>query len=176
VDGKRLLRTATAVSAVAALAGASPAAAAPCPPDQTVAVLDQYCETLPTPVGMSAPTDAGLGEAGARPLSAVLPRSEVERLRKAGPAARALLLLPAVAPLARAPVTPEERRRAELGARKAIASGDLDATEDDVRSFATGLASSAGDVVGGGFRWGLVICSLGLAGMAWFRFRSRLRL
>jgi hypothetical protein len=176
VDGKRLLRTATAVSAVAALAGPSPAAAAPCLPDQTVAVLDQYCESLLTPVGVAAPTDAGPGAVAARPLSVVLPRTEVERLRKAGPAAKALLLLPAVAPLARGPVTPAERRRARAGARRVIASGELDATKDDVRSLATGLASSAADVVGGAFRWGLVICSVGLAGMTWLRFRARLRL
>jgi hypothetical protein len=176
VDGKRLLKTATAVSAVAALAGPSPAAAAPCLPDQTVAVLDQYCESLLTPVGVAAPIDAGPGGVRARPLSVVLPRSEVERLRKAGPAAKALLLLPAVAPLARGPVTPAERRRARAGARRVIASGQLDATKDDVRSFATGLASAAADVVGGAFRWGLVICSVGLAGMTWLRFRSRLRL
>ena len=61
MDVKRLLRTATAVSAVAALAGPSPAAAAPCLPEQTVAVLDQYCESLLTPVGVAAPTVAGPG-------------------------------------------------------------------------------------------------------------------
>ena len=118
----------------------------------------------------------GAGAPRARPLSVVLPPTAVEQLREAGPAAKALLLLPAVAPLAGAPVTPAERRRARVGARRVIASGTLDATEGNARSFATGLASSAGDVVGGAFRWGLVICSLGLAGMSWFRFRSRLRL
>ena len=106
----------------------------------------------------------------------MLPRTDVDRLRKAGPAARALLLLPAVAPLARALVTPKERRRAELGARRVVASGKLDAPEDDVRSFTSGLTSAAGDVVSGAFRWGLVISTLGLAGMTWLRFRSRLRL
>jgi hypothetical protein len=176
VDGKRLLRTATAVSAVVALAGPTPAAAAPCLPDQTVAVLDQYCESLLTPVGVAAPRDAGPGGVRARPLSVALPPSDAAQLRKAGPAAKALLLLPAVAPLARGPVTAAERRRTRAAARRVIASGELDANKDDVRSFATGLASAAGDVVGGAFRWGLVICSLGLAGMTWFRFRSRLRL
>jgi hypothetical protein len=179
VDGKRLLRTATAVSAVsavAALAGPSPAAAAACQPDQTVAVLDQYCESLLTPGGVASPTDAGPGAGRARPLSVVLPRTELEQLREAGPAAKALLLLPAVAPLGRGPVARAERRRARVGARRIIASGVLDATEGEVRRFATGLASAAGDVVGGAFRWGLVICSVGLAGMTWLRFRSRLRL
>jgi hypothetical protein len=176
VDGKRLLRAATAVMAVAALAGPSPAAADPCLPDQTVAVLDQYCETLLTPGGVAAPTDAGPGGAKSRPLSLVLPRTDAEQLRRAGPAAKALLLLPVLAPLARAPVTPAERRRRKADARRVIASGELDTRKDDVRGFATGLTSAAGDVLGGAFRWGLVICSLGLAGMTWIRFRSRLRL
>jgi hypothetical protein len=176
VNGKRLLKAATAVSAVAALAGPTPAVAAPCQPDQAVAVLDQYCESLLTPVGVAAPADAGPNAVPARPLSVVLPRTEVARLREAGPAASALLLLPAVAPLAGGPATPAERRRARVGARRVIASGQLDAAEGDVRSFTTGLASAAGDVVGGAFRWGLVICSLGLTGMTWFRFRSRLKL
>jgi hypothetical protein len=176
VDGKRLLKAATAVSAVAALAGPAPAVAAPCQPDQTVAALDQYCESLLTPVGVAAPADAGPDAVRARPLSSVLPRTEVERLRAAGPAAKALLLLPAVAPLARGPATPAERRRARVSARRVIASGELDAAEGDVRSFTTGLTSAAGDVVGGAFRWGLVICSLGLTGLTWIRFRSRLRL
>ena len=41
---------------------------------------------------------------------------------------------------------------------------------------ASGLASAAPDVVDGAFRWGLVICSLALSGLAWLRFRTRLRL
>ncbi|MEA2134466.1 MAG: hypothetical protein QOC68_2375 [Solirubrobacteraceae bacterium] len=176
MDGKRLLKVATAVSAVAALAGPSTAVAVPCPPDQTVAALDQYCESLLTPVGVAAPAEAGPDAVRARPLSVALPRTEVELLRAAGPAAKALLLLPAVAPLARGQDTPAERRRARAGARSVLASGQLDAKEGDVRGFTTGLASAAGDVVGGAFRWGLVICSLGLTGMTWFRFRSRLRL
>ena len=174
MDGKWLLRAATALSAAATLAAASPAGAATCSPEQTVAALDQYCEGLPTPIGMAVPTDSG--GAHSRPLSLVLPPAEVDRLRKAGPAAKALLLLPAVAPLTRAHVTPGERRRAAIGARRVVASGALDAKEGDVSSFASGLASSAPDLLGGAFRWGLVISSLGLTGMTWIRFRSRLRL
>ena len=174
VDGKRLLRTATAVSAVAALAGASPAAAAPCLPDQTVAVLDQYCETPLNLIGVPAPSDAGPGKA--RALSVALPPVEAERLRKAGPAGRALLLLPVVAPLPGPGAPPAARRQAALRAHEVIASGQLDNHESKAERFANGLAAAAGDVVDGAFRWGLVICSFGLAGMAWLRFRTRLKL
>jgi hypothetical protein len=176
VDGKWRLRTATTLAAAVALAGPSPAAAAPCPPEQTVAALDQYCESLPTPGGVAAPTAEGPGGLAMAPLRSVLPPKQVKRLREAGPAGMALLELPAVAPLARAPMTRAERRRADLGARKVVASGTLDSRKGDVVSVASGLASAAPDVVGGVFRWGLVICSLGLSGVAWLRFRSRLRL
>ena len=174
VDAKRLLWTATAVAAVMALAGASPAAAAECVPDQTVAVLDQYCDTPVSMLGVPASPNAGAK--AARPLGLALPPAEAAQLRKAGRAARALLLLPAVAPLAGAQVSAAERRRAEIGAHKVIASGQLGHRDAEARSFAKGLASAANDVVGGAFRWGLVICSLGLAGMSWLRLRTRLKL
>ena len=168
VDAKRLLRTATAVAAVMALAGASPAAAAECLPDQTVAALDQYCDTPVSMLGVPASSDAGAH--AMRPLSLALPPADAARLRKAGPAARALLLLPTVAPLAGAHVSAAERRRAAIGAH------ELEHRDAEARNFAKGLASAASDVVGGAFRWGLVICSLGLAGMSWLRLRSRLKL
>ena len=173
VDAKRLLRTATAVAAVMALAGASPAAAE-CLPDQTVAALDQYCDTPVSMLGVPASSDAGAH--AMRPLSLALPPADAARLRKAGPAARALLLLPTVAPLAGAHVSAAERRRAAIGAHEVIASGQLEHRDAEARNFAKGLASAASDVVGGAFRWGLVICSLGLAGMSWLRLRSRLKL
>ena len=176
MDGKWLLRAATTSAAALALAAPGPAAAAACPPEQTVAALDQYCESLPTPGGVAAPTDEGEGGLPMGKLRSVLPPKQVKRLRDAGPAARALLELPAVAPLARAFMTPAERHRADVGAREVVASGTLDRRKGDVGSVASGLASSAPDVVGGAFRWGLVICSLGLSGLAWLRFRTRLKL
>jgi hypothetical protein len=176
VDGKWLLRAATISAAAVALVGPGPAAAAACPPEQTVAALDQYCESLPMPGGVAGPTDEGEGEVPRGRLRSVLPPKQVKQLRRAGPAARALLELPAVAPLARAFMTPAERRRADLGAREVIASGTLERRRGDVGSVASGLASAAPDVVGGTFRWGLVICSLALSGLAWLRFRTRLKL
>src|SRR4051812_47086282 len=75
VDGKRLrLPSAIAVSVVLALAGPSAAAAATCLPDQTVAVLDQYCETPLSLIGVPAPSDAKRG--AAKSLSLALPPAE----------------------------------------------------------------------------------------------------
>jgi hypothetical protein len=174
VDGKRLLTRAVALAAVITAVGANPAAAAVCLPDQTVAVLDQYCETPLNMIGVPAPSDSGADRAKA--LSVALPPAEASRIRQAGPAGRALLLLPAAAPLASAGVTRAERRRAAAGARKVVSSGQLKRPASEVRGFANGLVAAAGDAVDGAFRWGLVICSFGLAGMSWLRLRTRLKL
>jgi hypothetical protein len=175
VDGKRLrLPSAIAVSVVLALAGPSTAAAATCLPDQTVAVLDQYCETPLSLIGVPAPSDAKRG--AAKSLSLALPPAEASRLRKAGPAARALLLLPVIAPLPGAGVPPQERRRTAMKARRVLASGQLEKRESETRGLAQGVAAAAGEVLDGAFRWGLVICSFGLAALSWLRLRARLRL
>jgi hypothetical protein len=175
VDGKRLrLRSAIAVSVVVALAGPSTAAAATCMPDQTVAVLDQYCETPLSLIGVPAPSDAKRG--AAKSLSVALPPAEASRLRKAGPAAKALLLLPVIAPLPGAGVPPQERRRTAVKARRVLKSGQLEKRESETRSLAQGVAAAAGEVLDGAFRWGLVICSFGLAAMSWLRLRARHRL
>jgi hypothetical protein len=174
VDGKRLrLRSAIAVSAVVALAGPSTAAAATCMPDQTVAVLDQYCETPLSLIGIAAPSDAK--RRTAKSLSVALPPAAASRLRKAGPAARALLLLPVIAPLPGAGVPPQERRRTAEKARRVLESGKLEKRQSETRSLAQGVAAAAGEVLDGAFRWGLVICSFGLAAMSWLRLRARLR-
>jgi hypothetical protein len=61
-------------------------------------------------------------------------------------------------------------------ARDRVNLGQLDAPGRTVESVANSLATAGGNVVGGAFRWGLVICTLGMAGMTWFRFRARLRI
>jgi hypothetical protein len=179
VDAKRLRRAATAL-AVAGLLTAPPARAAQaCVPGQTVAALDQYCDALPTSDGTQVPT-SNLGSTDSGPkLGTVLTPKEVAQLSDAGPAARALLVLPAVSPLLRGASAAQRRRIAQTG-RKIVRSGALDDSKGDVgrvgRVVASSLSSAGGAVVGGAFRWGLVACTMGFAGMAWLRFRTRLKL
>jgi hypothetical protein len=175
VDDKRLrLPSAIAVAVVLALAGPGTAAAATCLPDQTVAVLDQYCETPLNLIGVPAPSDAKGG--AAKSLSLALPPAEASLIRNSGPAAKALLLLPVIAPLPGAGVSLQERRRTAMKARRVLASGQLEKHESETRGLAQGVAAAAGEVLDGAFRWGLVICSFGLAALSWLRLRARLRL
>jgi hypothetical protein len=174
MDAMRLKRAFAALTAFTAFAVASvPAVAQTCTPDQSVAVLDQYCDALPTSSGASAP---GVGQhASGPPLMDVLAPPAVARLRESGSAGKALLLLAAMAPVGRGPAAAERRSEVRRAAREVVASGDLDAPTGDAESLATGLAKASGNVIGGAFRWGLVISTLGLAGMSWMRFRTRLR-
>ena len=173
----RVTRTAAALSAV--LFVTAPAAAGAqspelCLPNQSVAVLDQYCDALLTPGGSSEPIGS---KAKGRPLSKALPADEVKALKESGRAGMALLTLRVPPPVPAAPGAPPgsaQRRRAE--ARPAVQPQKLKPPPGDVVSVSTGVVAVTGDVLGGAFRWGLVICTLGLAGMTWLRFRTRIRL
>jgi hypothetical protein len=57
-----------------------------------------------------------------------------------------------------------------------IASGKLDAPAGQAQTAVTTLATASPDVLGGTFRWGLVASTLGLAAVAWLRFRGRLKI
>jgi hypothetical protein len=180
VDAKRLRTTATAL-AVAGLLTAPPATASAqaCVPGQTVAALDQYCDGLPTSDGTQVPTsNLGSTDSGLK-LGGALSRKEVAQLSQAGPAGKALLVLPAVSPLVRG-TSAANRRRIALTGRKIVRSGVLDDSTGNVgrvsRVVGSSLTSAGGTVVGGAFRWGLVACTLGFTGMAWLRFRTRLKL
>jgi hypothetical protein len=175
VRAKRLLATViclSALSAPPASAADDSIQASTCQPNQTVAALDQYCDFLPTSAGASKPMGGG---GNARPLEQALTREEAARLREGGTPGKVLLVMPTLSP-----VTPEQakaalKRRDELTRRHLVPSKD-GSKERNVRTLAEGMASAAGDVVGGAFRWGLVLSSLGLAGITWLRFRSRLRI
>jgi hypothetical protein len=175
MDAMRLKRAFAALTAFTAFAVASvPAVAQTCTPDQSVAVLDQYCDALPTSSGPSAPTGAGQHASGPQLMDVLAPPA-VARLRESGSAGKALLLLAAMAPVGPGPGAAARRSEVRRAARDVVASGDLQAPTGDAESLATGLAKASGNVIGGAFRWGLVISTLGLAGMSWMRFRTRLR-
>jgi hypothetical protein len=179
VGAKCLKRACAILTASVACAGtSSPALAQSCTPEQTVAVLDQYCEVLPTAGGAVQPTAPQ--PASGSPLAAMLPRRTVRRLRRSGAAATALLEVTVPTLVASNPAATARERRTGRMARDRVARGTLDAPKGTVKSLAsgvaTGVATAGGSVVGDTFRWGLVICTLGLAGMSWFRFRAGLRL
>ena len=173
----RVTRLAVALSVVIAVAGPRAARAQEpvlCLPNQSVAVLDQYCDALITPGGSSQPIGS---KGGGKPLSKVLPAKEVRELRKAGRAGQALLALTVTATAPSAPGAPTPRvRRRMAAARRAVQPEKLKPPATDVVSITSGVVSVSGDVLGGAFRWGLVICTLGLAGMTWLRFRTHLKL
>lgn len=176
VDAKRLRRAATALVVVAILTAPPRARAQDCAPGQEVAAQDQYCEGLPTSDGGQQPTsDLGRTDFGPK-LGTALSGREVAQLKHAGPAAEALLALPALTPLRRG-VPAAERRRIMLAAREVVRSGKLDDSAGEAgRVVASSLRSAGGAAVGTAFRWGLVACTLGFAVMAWLRFRTRLKL
>jgi hypothetical protein len=177
VDAKRLMTTAGLAAAVALGAPATAAAQGPvlCLPSQSVAVLDQYCDALVTPGGSSQPIGT---KAPGKPLSKVLPAREVRALRESGRAGKALLTLSSATVMAAGPgAVPLPRiRRQVSAARPAVTAEKLKPPSGDVASISSGVVAVSGDVLGGTFRWGLVICTLGLGGMTWVRVRTRMKL
>jgi hypothetical protein len=174
VRAKRLLATTICLLTLPAADAAAAPTSVTCRPDQTVAALDQYCDFLPTSAGASTPM--GGGGAQPRPLERELTPEQAQELREGGTPGKVLLVMPTLSP-----VTPEQartalQRREELTRRRLIPSKHDGAGRRDIRKVAEGVASAAGDVIGGAFRWGLVLSSLGLAGLTWLRFRSRLRI
>jgi hypothetical protein len=170
---KRLTTTAALLGALAA--GTLPAASASaqgCTPQSSVAALDQYCASLPTSGGASRPSGSA-----APSLSSALPKREVSQLRAAGTAGQALLAVPSGAPLSSAAA---ERAVDSLPATRRAVENARDAeTDSPARKLSTAaktLATEAPDVLGGAFRWGLTISTLGIAAMAWLRFRGRVKL
>jgi hypothetical protein len=173
-------RLSTTCAVCVALAAGWPAGAhaaePPCRPSEDVAALDQYCDFLPSPDGDEQPTNFAAEPTPRTPVSRVLPTRLVEMLRKSGPAGTALLLLPVLAPVES---TSEQRRRIRTTPRETLRSPPLEApkvTPRSVISGVTGGVTAAGErALAGVFRWGLLICTVGFAGMAWLRFRMRLK-
>jgi hypothetical protein len=163
--------------ACVALAAAWPAGAyaadPPCQPSQEVAALDQYCDFLPTPEGDEQPTNLAASPTPSTPVSSALGTREVAMLRDSGPAGRALLLLPVVAPVR---ATAEQRRRIRATGARALRSTTLDAPNVTPKTVVSGVTAVGEGTFAGVFQWALLLCTLGFAGMAWLRFRTRLKL
>jgi hypothetical protein len=150
---------------------ATPAAAAPdpsttaagCPNRSDVAVLDEYCPTLPGADGR--------GTSRGPTLKSVLPQKVVKMLEEAGPAGTALLGLPAVAPKR---ALGHEGRGRGLDADTLLARGRLGHPAEPPGNpiKAASSATAKGDL-GAMFGSLLLVSSFGLAGAAWMRFRRR---
>jgi hypothetical protein len=182
VQAIRLSATTAVIAVLALVAGpCAPARAQQqqqqqlCTPEQTVAALDQYCESVPE-AGGPVSSQIGGRPASSTPLGSVLPSRDIARLRNAGGAAgRALLLLPVVAPVGSSPAARAQRRLSLRAARRVVGRRKLPGEQVDPLTVATGLAEAGNDVVGGAFRWGLVVCTAGFAGIGWLRIRTRFR-
>jgi hypothetical protein len=177
VEQTRLSTTCAVFVALAAgLPAGAHAAEPPCQPSEDVAALDQYCDRLPSPEGDEPPVNSADQPTQRMPLSRALPTRELAMLRKSGPEGRALLLLPVVAPVR---PTPEQRRRIRTTGREALRSATLEAPkvtpETVVSGVAGGVTAAGARTLAGAFQWGLLVCTLGFAGMAWLRFRTRLK-
>jgi hypothetical protein len=164
------MRIATAAACLAAIAMPGAAMAQRCTPQQTVAALDQYCDALPTSDGQFAPI--GSSRAVGPPLAQALPASDAAELRESGTAGQALLLLSAAAPIGTAVPSPTRRRAARRAAAEVRESDELEGRRGPVRTVASAIASASADAVAASFKWGLLISTLGLAGVAWVRFRA----
>jgi hypothetical protein len=156
----KAIRVSVALATVASAFVFGPAAAYACIGDPSVAALDQYCDAMPTADG-GPPTGSGRD---ARPLALVLPASEVVRLRAAGPAGRALLLMPVVAPASARDAARRHAKRKHNGARNiALTSGT---TASKVIESAVRATDGLGPL-----RWVLLASTLTFAGFAWLRFK-----
>jgi hypothetical protein len=174
VEQTRLWTTCVAFLALAAGWPAGAHAADPaCQPSEDVAALDQYCENLPSPEGDEQPTNLDAQPTPPMPVSRALPRREVAMLRNSGPEARALLVLPVVGPVR---ATPEQRRSMRATQERALRSSTLDAPEVTPKTVVSGVAVVGEGTLAGVFQWALLLCTVGFAGMAWLRFRARLKL
>jgi hypothetical protein len=138
---------------------ASPAmAAVNCSAPPGTAATEQYCELLPSADGMIDATGRH------KPLTSVLPRALVKRLRDAGLLGEVLLALPAFAPDAGA------MRSAAV--RQAMSDPRLGALlPDRAQDLQSSLGAAAGSSgrIGDGFQWTLVASLCALAGVSALR-------
>lgn len=171
---KRLPATAAILGAFVSAGLPATASAQACIPQSGVAALDQYCDSLPSSDGAPQP----VGSNGATtPLSSALSKGEVAKLRDSGMAGQALLSVPSGAPLSNSAAQqvvkslPATRRAVEKARNEERSAG-----ANSIGTAAVALATEAPDVLGGAFRWGLTVSTLGIAAMAWLRFRGRIKL
>jgi hypothetical protein len=127
-----------------------------------VAVVDQYCELLPTAEGSAA------ADTPEQTLRASLPAPERAELWQAGRAGRALLYMPEGPHLRGHDRTPQLLPGAADAVSRWVAQ---DGDRRDVSLRATTGAAWRGARLSDLFRWLLLMSTVGLVGTAWVRRR-----
>ncbi len=153
-----LLGSTIAAAALLVFAGAAVAQRCEAPPG--TAAIDQYCETVP---GAKGDRQSGAGQRVSRSLD----RSTSQALERAGRDGRGVLALPASG----------ARGQGDQAGRERQASGretqeSEESEEPSGSAFgALGSGIESGSAAGQGFIWLLIAAGVGMAGIAWVRYR-----
>ena len=147
----RALLLGSTVAVAALLASAGVAVAQRCESAPGTSGLEQYCETVPEAKG---DRESGTGPRIGRSLD----RGASRALRQAGPDGRSVLALPA---------SGKRGRGEQAGAGKHRASKEPSGSA--IGAIGSGIES--GSASGPGFIWLLLAAGVGMAGIAWYRYR-----
>ena len=143
-----LLGLTTVISVLLVSAGAAVAQRCKAPPG--TAGIDQYCETVP---GAKGDRESGSGKRVGRSLD----REDSRALEEAGQDGRGVLALPASGARGRG----QGERQGERQGKEASGSA--------IGALGSGIES--GSSAGQGFIWLLLAAGVGMAGIAWIRYR-----
>jgi len=149
-----LLGSTIAVAALLVPAGVASAAPQRCEAPPGTAGIDQYCETLP---GATGDRESGAGPRAGRSLD---PRTS-RALEQAGQDGKGVLALPASG-RGEGAGSGEGSAPAKQAVRKEPSGSPIGAI---------GSAIESGSTAGKGFIWLLLATGVGMAGIAWLRYR-----
>ncbi len=149
-------------------------AAASCQAPPGVSGLDQYCESIPAPTGVS-----GVGDKSRSHLPGISPATR-RALAKAGPVGGAVAELAPAAPRSTAKsggsksgrkTTTAPSKRPAASAKRVAISAPRDVSGGALSAI--GSATQTGVSAGSGFAWMLVAITVLLGGLGWMRYRLR---
>ncbi len=147
----RALLLGSMIAGAALLVSAGAAAAQSCEAPPGTAGIDQYCETVP---GAKGDRESGTGQRVGRSLD----RGTSQALERGGRDGRGVLALPAAAGA--------DGRGDRAGPRR------QEGEEPSGSAFgALGSGIESGSAAGQGFIWLLIAAGVGMAGIAWVRYR-----
>jgi len=147
---RALLLSSTVTIAILLVSAGAAAAGPRCDAPPGTSGIDQYCETLP---GAKGDRESGAGQGVGRSLD----RRTSRALRRAGRDGQGVLVLPSSGKRGRG----DEAGRRERQSKEPSGS--------PVRAL--GSAIESGPSAGQGFIWLLLAAGVGMAGIAWIRYR-----